>query len=92
MFFDIVDPAVAKMPGYVVVNYYVGEKPVMGIEINVWTGQVVDKDRCIYFRSASILSFEKQVRDLTHLKQIPWDKLAEQIGCDKLVPAGEWQK
>ena len=83
-FFDIVDPEIYTMPGYKKVLYYVDEKPVLSIIVNLRTGQVMDDNLCIYFKNKKILHFSRQVQNLTKTYPIPIDELANQIGCDKL--------
>lgn len=84
-FFDIVDPALDKMPGYTSVIYYVHARPVLDISINRMTGQVVDKNRCLYFHSTAITAISSRTLRDTGATLIPLKVLASQIGCDRLT-------
>jgi len=83
---DIVDPGVDKMPGYKTMAVYVNEVPVLAISVNLNTGQVVEKNRCVYFHGPEIKKFTQTVQKYTGAKSIPTPALATQIGCDQLAP------
>ncbi|MES2451985.1 MAG: hypothetical protein V4610_15605 [Pseudomonadota bacterium] len=84
--FDIVDPALDKLPGYTSVIYYVNDRPRLSISINLKTGQIVDRGRCVYFKGAPVIRFGQRIRQLTKAAAIPWQTLANQLGCQKLAP------
>lgn len=86
-YYDVVDPTLDKLPGFRTVLYYIRDRPILAISINLYTGQVIDRNRCIYFLSEKLTDFGIQIRRVTKQNIVPLPKLAESVGCDKLVSA-----
>lgn len=86
-YFDINPPADGD-DGYEKVLYYVDDRPSLVIAINLWTGQVIDPDRCIYFNDPYVRRFGEAVRSLTKRKPLTLKQLASPFDCVGLPPAG----
>lgn len=82
--FDIVDPAIDQLPGYKSVIYYSNGRPVLDVSINLSTGQVVDRDRCVYFDSHFFRMLRNQFSSATGVPPLHIPTLATKLGCDAL--------
>lgn len=85
---DIVGLSPQDNSDYLTVIVYSGSQSLLTIRIDVWTGQVVEPNRCLYFGSSDIEDFGRQVRTLTHHSEYTLPALAEKFGCDVLTLAG----
>lgn len=83
--FDLVDPRKDRLEGYISVLYNVLDKPVLDVSINLSTGQVVDRNRCIYFDGAYFKKLRRRFYLLTGSPAVPTRKLALDLGCDRLA-------
>jgi hypothetical protein len=85
--FDIPEHPNKIQPGYSWVIYLVGVDGRMTVWINLTTGQVVEPDRCLFFRGPKIQAFATSVRRKTGARPLPLHELANDVGCDTLEPA-----
>lgn len=83
--FDVVDPIRDQLEGYTSVIYYLDNQPILDISINLATGQVVDRNRCIYFDGNFFKNLRKRFSVLTGASPLPPVSLATALGCDTLA-------
>jgi len=82
--FDVVDPSIDKLAGFTSVIFYVDNDPVLDISIDLASGEVVDRNRCVYFDGPYFSRLRKKIQALTHSKELPRRTLATKLGCDRL--------
>ena len=85
--FDVANPALDKLGGYVTVLYNRGDQPVLSVSINLSTGQVVDRTRCLYFDGSYFRKLRSRFSALTGVGPVPRGSLATMIGCEALKPS-----
>jgi hypothetical protein len=83
--FDVVDPARDQLAGYTSVIYYQEGHPILNVSINLSTGQVVDRNRCIYFDEPYFRRLRVRFHSATGVPAESYSALATGLGCDALA-------